>query len=113
MKMPEKDPQFWAWLSWALGPIQALLYAVVVAGIRILRDGKEKAWKRILLEMLLCGLLAQAIDSGFRAFFDLSIPTVIAASVGLLGPEWVRMKVNKVVNKRIEEGIKNDDNVGN
>jgi len=103
MKMPEKDPNFITAIGDALMTIQVFLYAALVAMVRILRDEKEQKWKRIILEMVLCGLLAQGIESGARYFFEWDIPTLIAAAVGLLGPEWVRMKINKAASKKIDD----------
>lgn len=107
--MPERDPGLITAIISAAYALQAFLYAALVAFVRIVRDGKEPAWKRIALEAFLCGLLAQGIDSGAKFFFDWHIPTFIAACVGLLGPEWIR----KNLNKKVSQIMRDDDNENN
>lgn len=102
--MPEKDPNFWTAVGAALLALQAFAYAAIVAIVRILRDDQETPWRRIALEMALCGLLAQGLHSGAHYFFGWEVPTLIAGAVGFFGPEWLRMKINRAVDRKIDKG---------
>lgn len=100
--MPDRDPNILAIFGAAFDAIQVFIYAAMVAIVRILMDEREKIWHRVLLEMVFCGLLAQGADELVRVIFSWDMPTAVAAGVGLLGPTYIRMKLRKVIEKKIE-----------
>jgi len=104
MKMPEKDPNLYAAIADSFSAIQVFIYAAIVAMVRLLLDDKETKWQRIALEMALCGLLAQGIESGAKFFFAWDVPTLIASAIGLLGPTWIRTKAKAAISKKIDGG---------
>lgn len=109
MKMPEKDPNLYAAIAGSFNAIQVFIYAAMVALVRLLLDEKETKWQRIGLEMALCGLLAQGVESGASFFFNWNVPTLIASAIGLLGPTWIRAKAKAAISKKLE-GVENDQN---
>jgi len=100
--MPEKDPNVWALISSVFDATQVFVYAALVAAVRILLDEKEKIWKRIALEMILCGLLAQGADELVQFAFGWEMPVAIAAAVGLVGPTYLRVKLKHIVNSKTD-----------
>lgn len=102
--MPEKDPNLWSGIGALLLALQTFIYAAIVAIVRTLRDDQETPWRRIVLEAALCGLLAQGLHSGALFFFGWDIPTLVAATVGFFGPEWLRKKINSAVDRNIDKG---------
>jgi lambda family phage holin len=62
--MDGKDPGLWSaileWLDQTPPAFQGFFMAMVIAVLRVVYDRKEKAWQRIVLEGLLCGLLTVA-----------------------------------------------------
>lgn len=62
--MDTKDPVLWGafieWLSQPSPTVQGFLMALAITILRVIYDRKEKAWQRIALEGLLCGLLTVA-----------------------------------------------------
>lgn len=105
MKMSDKDPNVYLLFSESFNAIQVFIYAAVVAMVRLLLDEKETKWQRIVLEMALCGLLAQGVDSGASFFFNWDVPTLIASAIGLLGPTWIRAKAKAAINKKLEDEV--------
>jgi lambda family phage holin len=104
MKMPDKDPNTYTDIANSFSAIQVFIYAAIVAMVRLLLDEKETKWQRIALEMALCGLLAQGIESGAKFFFAWDVPTLIASAIGLLGPTWIRTKAKAAISKKIDGG---------
>jgi len=105
MKMPERDPNLYAALFESFTSMQVFIYAAVVAMVRLLLDEKETKWQRIALEMALCGLLAQGVESGASFFFNWDVPTLIASAIGLLGPTWIRAKAKEAISKKLDDDV--------
>ena len=102
--MDTKDPGLWAavleWLGQPAPTVQGFLMAMVIAVLRVMYDRKEKAWQRILLEGLLCGVLAvggTALAALVLSFFwpDFEAPlgrlaVALGSMLGFFGVEAVR-----------------------
>lgn len=94
--MSDKDPSVWAaaiaWLHEPPAVLQGFVMALVIAVLRVIYDRKEKAWQRIVLEGLLCGLLtiagtalaALAIGFWFPSF-QASLTLISVGTGGMVG----------------------------
>lgn len=78
-RMPERLQIIVDWMQHLPGPIQAFVAAVIIAPLRIMYDGSEPRWSRILLESILCGTIAYGIASGADYF---SVPHGVAVFIG-------------------------------
>lgn len=102
MKMNDKDPELVTILLGVYEASKVFVLAALVAVTRILWDGKEQSWLRIALECALCGFLAQGVHSLAEVAFSWDMPTAIAAAVGMVGPSYLRMKLRKAINKKLD-----------
>ncbi|SIQ37345.1 phage holin, lambda family [Aquipseudomonas alcaligenes] len=115
--MDAKDPGLWGaileWLGQPSPTVQGFLMAMVIAGLRVMYDRKEKAWQRILLEALLCGLLTVAGTSlaalaigfwwpQFQAPLA-SIAVGLGGAIGFFGVEAVRRLAIKLLRIRLTD----------
>lgn len=115
--MDEKDPSLWGTiLDWLLDPspaLQGFLMALLIAVLRLIYDRKEKAWQRIALEGLLCGLLTVAGTSITALALSLWWPTFqapvaqiaigVGGTVGFFGVEAVRRAAVRLLNIKLRE----------
>lgn len=82
--------KFLAFLAESPGFTGALV-AALVAFFRVLYDGKEKRWQRILLEGLMLGCMALASKYVFVAFnLNPDLAIVFGTCVGFIGYEQFR-----------------------
>lgn len=96
--MPWRNPDFW-------GPWIAPILAAVIAVLRVLYDGKEKRWLRVLLEGLICGLLTLAVSSALQPLgLSQEWDRVIGGCIGLFGTEFVRYTARRVVKNYTPRG---------
>jgi lambda family phage holin len=111
MKMPTKDPNFWAavidFYNTTVTPeMRASVMALIISFLRIVYDRKEARWQRILLESLLCGALAYGFSSGLTFFqLDPGLSVFCGAAIGFFGVEFVRNRAQRLIDKRA--GIEN------
>ena len=92
--MPWRDPELWQ--SW-----MAPLVASAIAVLRVLYDGKETKWTRIMLESAICGLLTLAASKGISATgLNLDWSIVAGGMIGLMGSEFVRFTAKRIVQIR-------------
>lgn len=115
--MDTKDPGLWAavleWLGQPSPTVQGFLMAMVIAVLRVMYDRKEKAWQRILLEGLLCGVLAvagTALAALVLGFFwpEFEAPlgrlaVAIGGALGFFGVEVVRRLAIKLLRIKLHD----------
>jgi lambda family phage holin len=65
--------------------------AMVISFLRIIYDGEEESWFRIILESLLCGALSLTAYFAINALgVDLNWAIFAGGTIGYLGPKSVR-----------------------
>lgn len=115
--MDGRDPGLWTaileWLDQTPPAFQGFFMAMVIAVLRVMYDRKERAWQRIALEGLLCGLLTVAGTSlaalaiGFWwPHFQAPMAYVavgLGGSVGFFGVEAVRRLAIKLLRIRLTD----------
>ncbi|WP_044871991.1 phage holin, lambda family [Pseudomonas sp. LFM046] len=115
--MTEKDPSLWGIvLAWLLEPspaLQGFLMALLIAVLRLIYDRKEKAWQRIALEGLLCGLLTVAGTSITALALSFWWPTFqapvaqiaigVGGTVGFFGVEAVRRAAIRLLGSQLRQ----------
>lgn len=106
MSMPEKDPNIWAGIWQAISAsaaIKGAIMASIIAVLRVLYDGKETHWTRVVLESLICGLLALSA-SQLVHWFGVPDQVSVAAggAIGFLGVTTIRECLVKWVGKRAD-----------
>lgn len=91
--------------------VQAPLFGIVFAALRVCYDGKETKWQRMSLEILISGCFcvmgvaavrASGID-GYWAIF-------IAGGIGALGVEQTRALGRYLVKRKIDQMTGGDSN---
>lgn len=115
--MDTKDPSLWSalleWLGQPSPTVQGFLMAVLIAVLRVVYDRKEKAWQRIALEGVLCGLLtvggtslaALALKFWWPQFEApmAHIAVGIGGVVGFFGVEAVRRLAIRLLNIKLTD----------
>lgn len=105
--MPEKDPTLWAalWVGLTTSPTwQGAIMASIIATLRILYDGKETRWTRILLESLICGCLSLAASSGIEWLgWPSSMAVALGGAIGFLGVTAIRDWLVKWAGKKADQ----------
>lgn len=77
--------------------------AMVIALIRVLYDGKEKRFLRILLEAAICGALSVTVSYGITAMgLDGNWSVFAGGMIGYLGSSSVRMIALSIINQRVK-----------
>ena len=104
--MPEKDPNNWAALWAAVSTSatwQGAIMASIIAALRVLYDGKETRWTRVVLESLICGLLALSA-SQLVHWFGVPDQVSVAAggAIGFLGVTTIREYLVKWAGNRAD-----------
>lgn len=101
-RMPERLTAIMDWLSSLPGPIKAFIAAVIIAPLRIMYDGSEPRWSRILLEAMLCGALAYGVASGADYFgVTHGMSVFMGSSIGFIGVVKFREFALAWVGKRV------------
>lgn len=105
--MPEKDPNTWAALWFAVSTsveAKGAAMASAIAVLRVLYDGKETRWTRIILESLICGGLSMSATSVVR-WFGLPDDMAIAAggAIGFIGVTALRDLLMKLLVRKAAE----------
>ncbi|WP_158074740.1 phage holin, lambda family [Rodentibacter mrazii] len=95
MKMPTKDPNLWAmiaaYIQANLNAIHSFMMAFFIAIFRICYIGKERKKTRVIVESILCGLIAVASESVLEYLaLPPKLSVAIGAIVALLGIDKVR-----------------------
>lgn len=84
---------------------QGFFMAIVISVLRILYDGKEKKWQRIVLESLICGCLTLGV---FAVIAWLKLPLFLSVAaggaIGFLGVMQLRALALKYLNIRVSDG---------
>lgn len=121
--MDGKDPGLWsAFLAWLLEPsptVQGFVMALLIAVLRLIYDRKAK-WTRVLLEAVLCGLLAIAgfsialLAITWLGLADKFQPLLVHLAVGVggligfFGVEFVRGLAIKLLSIRLHTPAKGE-----
>ena len=81
------------------------IMAVVISTLRVIYDKEETKPIRIVMEAVICGLLAMTAHYGIAALgFDTSNWTpFIGGVIGYLGSASVRSLALKLLNKKVEK----------
>lgn len=108
MRMPTKDPNFWTQIlialsSYDLGGIRVVIYAAIVAFLRIAFDAKERRWQRIILEVSLAALLAKGAEQVAVELGYAHIDVAIGAAIGFIGVDNLRYWGRKWFSKKVNQ----------
>lgn len=106
--MPNKDPNFWAYILQCLQNfdfhgLSVAFYAAVVAFLRIAFDAKERRWQRIILEVSLAALLAKGADQAAVAMGYSHIDIAIGSAIGFIGVDNLRYWGRKWFAKKVDQ----------
>lgn len=105
--MPEKDPAFWVsvWLAFTSNATwQGAVMASVIAILRVLYDGQEKRWTRVVLESLICGGLSLTASSLIEWLsWPSSMAVVLGGAIGFLGVTSIRDVLLKWAGRRADQ----------
>lgn len=103
MKMPEKNPDFWAavlaWLHAVAPQLSAFALSVSVAALRVIYGGGTR--RQMILEAALCGL-ATLMMVPLLEYLGLpqSMATFVGGLVGFIGVEKIRDIATRFGEKR-------------
>ena len=105
MKMPEKDPAFWAAVLTWLGAHQPQLYAggtaAAVALCRVIYGGGGR--RKMVLEGILCGLIGTSLVPLLEYFaLPTNLATFAGCMVGFIGVEKLRDYSDRFMSKKVE-----------
>ena len=83
--------------------VGGILFAIVVAILRVIYGKEETKLSRILLESLICGGLTLTVTSAIAAMgYDDQWMFFAGGSIGFMGSQFVRAIAMKVINKKAE-----------
>lgn len=105
MKMPEKDPGFWAAVLAWLGAHQSQLYAggtaAAVALCRVIYGGGGR--RKMVLEGILCGLIGTSLVPLLEYFaLPTNLATFAGCMVGFIGVEKLRDYSDRFMSKKVD-----------
>lgn len=105
MKMPEKDPGFWASVLVWFGAHQPQLYAggtaAAVALCRVIYGGGGR--RKIVLEGILCGLIGSSLVPLLEYFaLPTNLATFAGCMVGFIGVEKLRDYSDRFMSRKLE-----------
>ncbi|PTQ70365.1 phage holin, lambda family [Pseudomonas sp. GV071] len=105
--MPEKDPTLWLslWLALTTSSTwKGAIMATFISVLRILYDGKEKRWTRIVLEALICGCLSLAASGLIEWLgWPSSMAVACGGAIGFLGVTTIREALLKWTDRRVSD----------
>ncbi|WP_263139414.1 phage holin, lambda family [Pseudomonas sp. RIT-PI-AD] len=101
------DPLVWValWHALSISAIwQGAIMASVVAVLRVLYDGKERRWTRILLEALICGALSRSASSLIEYMsWPASVAVAMGGAIGFLGVSSIRDLLSRWAGRRADQ----------
>jgi lambda family phage holin len=105
--MPDKDPNTWAaiWLAVSTSiEAKGAAMASAIAVLRVLYDGKEARWTRIILESLICGGLSMSATSVIRwGGLPDDMAVAVGGAIGFIGVTALRDLLMRVLIRKVAE----------
>lgn len=105
MKMPEKDPNFWAgiWVALSTPSWQGAIMAIIISFLRVLYDAKETSKVRIMLESLICGALSLSASSIIEWMdWPPSLAVGAGGAIGFIGVTAIRELIMRFLGKKVD-----------
>ncbi|MBL8444789.1 MAG: phage holin, lambda family [Zoogloeaceae bacterium] len=106
--MPEKDPQLWEllfrWLPETMSAVMAALLSAVIGLLRVIYDGRERRWLRVLLEGLLCALMTFSVVTAATAYgISERYSAGIGGFIGFIGTDHLRRWARSLAKRQFQE----------
>lgn len=107
--MPEKDPHLWdllfRWISEThVAAVMSALLSALVGCLRVIYDGKERRWLRVLLEGLLCGLMTFSVVTAATAYgISERYGAGIGGFIGFIGTDHIRRWARSLAKRKFQD----------